>query len=64
MPLEISEIGIRLAVGEPASAPADASGGPPSAETCNASLSPQAIDELVAKCVQEVLSTLRMLGDR
>jgi hypothetical protein len=63
MALQISEIGIRLAVGEPATGPASPSAGP-SDGGCGASLAPHEIDDLVRKCVQEVLATLRLLGDR
>lgn len=63
MALQISEIGVRLAVGEPvAQAAADkgASGG----GGCGTELSPQQIDDLVRRCVGEVLATLRLLEGR
>jgi hypothetical protein len=61
MPLEISEIGIRLSVGEPAAASPAA---PVSDGAAPTGLAPHEIDELVRRCVAEVLDTLRMLGDR
>lgn len=64
MSLNISEIEIRLAVGEPASTPANPPGGPSAGSHHGASLAPHEIDELVRKCVQEVLVALRLLGDR
>jgi hypothetical protein len=61
MPLHISEIGIRLAVGDPAgAAAARVKGGD---ERRRAS-DPQERDELVRQCVEEVLSTLRLLEAR
>lgn len=61
MPLEISEIGIRLAVAEPS---ASASIGARAAGADGARLSPQQVEELVNLCVHEVLRTLRMLEER
>lgn len=62
MPLEISEIGIRLAVGEPASAAVPRN--ERRADGDGAALAPHEIDELVRRCVEEVIATLRRLGDR
>jgi hypothetical protein len=61
MPLEISEIGIRLAVGEPAAShiPAAAEPGTPMVQ-----LTPQEIDQLVRRCVEDVLATLRLMEAR
>jgi len=64
MPLEISEIAIRLVVGEPSSGgarmqPPDSWDAPPSA-----GLAPHEIDELVRRCVHDVLATLRLSGER
>jgi hypothetical protein len=56
MPLEISEIGIRMAVGDPASA----GGTPTHGASAGAALSTSQMEELVSRCVQEVLRTLRM----
>jgi hypothetical protein len=64
MSLNISEIEIRLAVGEPASAPVNSPGGRSAAPHRGASLAQHEMDELVRKCVQEVLVALRLLGDR
>lgn len=65
MPLEISEIAVRLSVGSPAggtSAPS-AKGGE-NAPAQAAQPSPQQIDDLVRTCVQEVLNALRMIEGR
>jgi Family of unknown function (DUF5908) len=64
MTLEISEIGIRLAVGEP-SVPSPAVR-PPSGDGAggHGSISPAQTEEIVQACVREVLRTLRMLGER
>lgn len=62
MALQISEIGIRLAVGEPVSGQsllnvrADHGHAAP--------LSPDQIDELVRRCVREVLASIERIGDR
>jgi hypothetical protein len=59
MPLEISEIGVRVAVGE---APALASD--PAAEDQPAALTEAQLQDIIAACVRDVLRTLRMQGDR
>jgi hypothetical protein len=61
MPLEISEIGIRLSVGEPA---AQSPSAPPPDSSAPSGLTPHEIDELVRRCVSEVIDTLRLLSDR
>jgi hypothetical protein len=61
--LEISEIGIRLAVAEP-SAPVARHVAARASGPDGARLSPQQMEELVNACVLEVLRTLRMLEDR
>lgn len=62
MPLMISEIGIRMAVGEPKAQPAkDSAPGAPPEPTA---LDPRELDALVQRCVQDVLLTLRMQEGR
>ena len=65
MPLEISEIGVRLAVGDPIAS------GPATQEPVDASqdaepmpLSPAQVSAIVDRCVDAVLRTLRMLEAR
>jgi hypothetical protein len=60
MPLEISEIGVRLAVG----APTGAAVPQPKGEMAAAPLSAQQRDDLVRACVREVLEILRMIESR
>ena len=62
MPLMISEIGIRMAVGEPAAEPEK----DPTLEDPRAqpALDPRERDALVQRCVQDVLLTLRMQEGR
>jgi hypothetical protein len=62
MTLEISEIGIRLAIGDPV--PPSVPRGGPAAAQGGAPISPQLMETLVGACVQEVLRTLRMLEER
>ena len=68
MALEISEIAVRLAVGAPGGAPAAASGGRAAAGAAAdgrpAGLAPQQYEDLVRACVQDVLASLRMSGER
>lgn len=75
MPLEISEIGVHIAVGStvaPAPPPPPSRGGArggagpggPPAGGAGVELTPQRIDEIVATCVHEVLHELRMRGER
>ncbi len=64
MTLQISEIGVRLAVGDPV-----ASGTAPSQDGdapsgAGAEVSPAQIEEIVQACVADVLRTLRMLEER
>ncbi len=59
MALEISEIGIRLVIGEPSRPPASQ---PPA--TGVVTLSPQQMESLVQSCTQQVLQTLRWLEER
>lgn len=60
MPLEISEIGVRIAVQE-TSGGFSGTGAPAQAQ---AALTPAQTAEIVERCVREVLSTLRMLEAR
>jgi hypothetical protein len=60
MALEVSEIAIRLAVGEPAHPSAPHPGQPAAAAT----LTPQQMEALVQACTRQVLQTLRMLEGR
>jgi hypothetical protein len=62
MTLHISEIGVRLAVGgsEPTGGAAPRNDRP----TGGAELSPVQVEEIVNRCVQDVLRTLRMLESR
>lgn len=62
MPLEISEIAVRLSVGSPAGGTSAPS--PKGGENAPAQPSPQQIDDLVRTCVQEVLNALRMIEGR
>jgi hypothetical protein len=64
MSLEISEIGIRMTVGDPG--PALRAGRPNASSTGqeHAALTPQQIEELIQRCVQAVLETLRMAEGR
>jgi hypothetical protein len=63
MPLEISEIGVHFAVGDPA-APADPAGrpGPAPEPGCGGggSLSAAQTSEIVERCVAAVLARLRL----
>jgi hypothetical protein len=61
--LEISEIGIRLAVAEPSTRASHLDGARASRQD-GAHLSPQQMEELVNTCVLEVLRTLQMLENR
>jgi hypothetical protein len=58
MPLEISEIGIRLAVGDGASHTAAANAGAASPQQAEQH-DPQ-VEEIVRQCVRRVLESLRM----
>jgi hypothetical protein len=62
--LEISEIGVYLSIGvpPPLSLAPDAEAG--SAEGDQEAVTPARVEELVKACVQDVLETLRMLGER
>lgn len=62
MALEISEIGIRLAVGDPGAVPAAQQPDDPPAGP--QALASHDVDELVRRCVLEVLATLRLMGER
>lgn len=63
MPLHISEIGVRLVVGAPGSAPPQT--GPHSPEAgSGAALPPERFEELVRACTREVLEALRRLEER
>lgn len=59
MPLEISEIGVRIAVGEPPVRRDDARRPDRGAE-----LTPELVDAIVARCVTDVLRALRMAAER
>jgi hypothetical protein len=60
MPLEISEIGVRVAVGDPGS-PASAEREPnDDQDTEAAGMSPAQMTAIVDRCVEVVLRTLRM----
>jgi len=62
MPLMISEIGIRIAVGEPMAEPEK---GPASEDhPAKQGLDPRELDALVRRCVQDVLLTLQMQEGR
>lgn len=62
MPLMISEIGIRMAIGEPAGEPAR----DPAADDrlTPPALEPRELDALVQRCVRDVLLTLRLQEGR
>ncbi|MFN6251913.1 MAG: DUF5908 family protein [Acetobacteraceae bacterium] len=63
MTLEISEIGVRLAIGDPPAPAAPRSGmAVPSGQPVT--IPPQQMEALIQACVQEVLRTLRMLEER
>ena len=62
MPLEISEIAVRLAVGDAQPAAPARNGGAP--ETVSTGLSAEAIAEIVQTCVDEVLRIIRMSEER
>ncbi len=63
MPLEISEIGVRMAVGQgpapsgPVSPPQQDSGG-------GEAMTPAHMEQIVQACVQEVMRSLRMREER
>ena len=62
MPLEISEIGVHMAVG---GAPAATGQAPPAAPAGgDGAISPARMEEIVQACVRQVLLTLRMSGER
>ena len=56
MPLEISEIAVKVADGQPETGPAESAPPPPSA--------PGRMRQLVEACVRQVLAALRMRGQR
>lgn len=58
MPIEISEIGVFVAIGDPAAAV------PPRREEAGDPLSPERVEALVRACVHDVLRTLRMQEER
>ena len=65
MTLEISEIGVRMAVGEPSGASAGRAGG----DSGNGPIRstppmPDQMEEIVSRCVRDVLRTLRMQEER
>lgn len=62
MPLEISEIGVRVAVQDVAGGPSDPDGD--TGDDRAATLSPGQMSDIVARCVKDVLRTLRMLEAR
>jgi hypothetical protein len=62
MALQISEIGIRLAVGEPVSGQSPLTARADHGRA--APLSADQIDELVRRCVREVLASIERIGDR
>jgi hypothetical protein len=64
VPLQISEIGLRLAVGEPPSGGLQASPGPRRPDEAEANISPAQMEEIVRACVADVLRTLRMSEER
>ncbi|WP_133243819.1 hypothetical protein [Sphingomonas pokkalii] len=63
MALQISEIGIRLAVGDAPHA-ADFAPAAASGHQAPASLSPEQIDDVVQRCARVVLASIERLGDR
>ena len=65
MPLAISEIGIRMAVGDgPAPAAEASQSDAADASGAGAPLSPAQAEDIVTRCVQQVLATLRMREER
>jgi hypothetical protein len=59
MPLEISEIGVRVTVDQAAAPPQAAE------EGCGGTtLSPAQVQQIIQSCVQDVIRTLRMLEVR
>lgn len=64
MSVEISEIGIRMVVGDSTTALASKPRDRPVGPHDGAPLTQVQIDALVQTCVQQVLNTLRMLEDR
>lgn len=66
MSLEISEIAIRMAVGDPGALPGPKPGEQdrPGPQGGGAGMTPQQMDALVQNCTEQVLRTLRMLGER
>lgn len=62
MPLEISEIGVHLAIGDAASATSAAV--EPGSGSAQEPLSPAVRAAIVKACVDEVLRTLRAIDDR
>lgn len=63
MPLEISEIGIKMVVGQPLQ-PSSKDSDRSHAHREGAGLTQAQMDALVQTCVQQVLATLRLLGER
>ncbi len=56
MPLEISEIGVRVSVDQAAAPPQSTE------QSCGATtLSPAQMQQIIQSCVQDVMRTLRML---
>ena len=65
MPLEISEIGVHIAVGDgPAIAAQVAPRTTAAGSAGSSAMTPQHIEALVRASVQETLRTLRMAGER
>lgn len=64
MPLEISEIGIRLAIGDSATQSA-ATGGSQTPSHASGAHQPQPqVEEIVQQCVRRVLESLRVQAER
>jgi hypothetical protein len=64
MPLEISEIGVHIAIGQaPPPPPAPAPGTTPGAPAA-AGMTPAQVEALTDTCVQRVLRNLRLRGER
>ncbi len=64
MPLEISEIGVRLSVGDAASPAETVRAAPASSQDGGERLTQARVEEIVRACVAEVLQTLRTVEAR
>ncbi|MES2057693.1 MAG: DUF5908 family protein [Pseudomonadota bacterium] len=64
MPLEISEIGVHVAVGSSPGSGAASGGAAPSGGDGGGAMTPAQRDAIVNACVQQVLRNLRMTEER